>query len=292
MQVRMRAPQHFDLEATVFSHGWIFLPPFSWKEDSLRAHIRGEPYPLSVTVTTPSDDRQALLIDIDAKGEVHTDTKRIATESVRWILRLDEDLTAATPLLEGDPHMAAALRQGAGRFLRAPNIWEEAVRILCTTNINWRGTVGMVTRLVALARGSFPTPACILAANQDRLRQTGLGYRLPYLLALAHRFSSADSPALWGDNPVSRESIRQEIGTWPGFGPYATAHMLVQLGDYGDIPIDSEVRAFHPGMDDKGIRTLYAPYAPFDFLAYKLRRIGMQNNWIGGAGGEGSLPLR
>jgi hypothetical protein len=62
--------------------------------------------------------------------------------------------------------------------------------------------------------------------------------------------------------------------------------MLVQLGHYGALPIDSEVRAFHQELwgeetTDKRINAEYEPFGAHAFLAYKLRRIALRKNWIG-----------
>ena len=203
-------------------------------------------------------------------------------QAVRWALRLDEDFAPLKALSKNDPLLRAALARGASRLLRAPTLWEEAARTLCTTNVQWAGTVAMMTGLVELGRGYFPSPAQVLEAGSGALRGTArMGYRAESLLALAERIDQGYDIERWKIATPRPAELAAEIGSWRGFGPYATSHLMVQLGHYGDLPIDSEVRAFHENLSDAQIRRRYASYGNYAFLVYKLRRIALKRNWIG-----------
>ena len=61
--------------------------------------------------------------------------------------RLDEDLSAfyASVAADGDLSWCTT---GAGRMLRAPTVFEDVVKTICTTNCTWAATVRMVSALV------------------------------------------------------------------------------------------------------------------------------------------------
>lgn len=272
----LTAPRYFRLAPTVLSHGWVFLPPFAWDGRELTFALRGR---RATRVSLREPRRGAVTV---------TPGTPAAVEAARWVLRLDEPLDPLYALAAGDRPVRAALERGAGRLLRAPTVWEEAVRVLCTTNIQWAGTKAMMAGLTALAGGVFPTPAEVIAAGEKRLQQEArMGYRAASLIALARAVEAGYDIEAWRRNPPAADAAYHEILGWRGFGPYAAAHLLVQLGHYGRLPIDSEVRAFHAegrkrAPSDAAIRKLYAPYGDYAFLAYKLRRVALRKNWIGG----------
>ena len=83
-------------------------------------------------------------------------------------LRLDEDLS---PLLRASPRpipSSPGPRDGAGRMMRSPTVFEDVVKTICTTNCAWSATVRMVSALVEhlgepasrrrRPRRAFPTP--------------------------------------------------------------------------------------------------------------------------------------
>ncbi len=282
MAFLLALPPKFSFEATVLSHGWVFLPPFAWDGTTLQVPLEADETARgSATVRIESVSGRRLRVHGPAR------TPRAATEAaVRWMLRVDEDFAALDRIARMDTLVRAARRRGAGRLLRAPSVWEEAVRVLCTTNISWSGTIRMMTGLVALGGGRFPTPRQILHLPGDRLRRdAGLGYRVEALRELAERVIAGLDLEAWKSNPPERDALEAEIGAWRGFGPYATAHLLVQLGHYHRLPIDSEVVAFHreQGLpaEPAAIAAHYAQYGDHAFLIYKLRRIALRRNWIG-----------
>lgn len=272
----LTVPRYFRLEPTVLSHGWVYLPPFGWAGGELTFALRGPRRATWVRVREPR--RGELQVSPASAG---------AIEAARWVLRLDEPLDALHALAAGDRPVRLALERGAGRLLRAPTVWEEAARVLCTTNIQWAGTRAMMAGLTALAGGVFPTPDEVLAFGEKRLQQEArMGYRAASLMALAEDVAGGFDIEAWRRRLPAADAAFEEILSWRGFGPYAAAHLLVQLGHYGRLPIDSEVRAFHAAgrkraPSDAAIRRRYARYGDYAFLAYKLRRVAMRKNWIG-----------
>lgn len=261
----------------MLSHGWVFLPPFAWHGGELTFPLRGRGSQATwVRVREPR------------RGAVQvTPGSAAAVAAARWVLRLDEPLDKLYALAADDRAVRLALERGAGRLLRAPTLWEEAVRVLCTTNIQWAGTRAMMAGLTTLAGGVFPTPGDVLRFGERKLQQEArMGYRAASLVALANAVANGYDLETWRRAPPPADAAYEEILSWRGFGPYAAAHLLVQLGHYGRLPIDSEVRAFHAegrprAPSDAAIRKRYAPYGDYAFLAYKLRRVALKKNWIG-----------
>jgi len=178
---------------------------------------------------------------------------------------------AVTPSTAAAPRRPVPLEQ-SGRFFRSPTLWEDACKAVCCCNIAWSGTIRMCQGLVSLTgrAGAWPSPAQLTALDEEELkRRAGVGYRAKRLILLAELFLSgrADEAALL---ELSAEDARVALLAWPGVGPYAAAMLLVSLGHYGRIPVDTEtvrhVRDYH-GRQLKGPRqqaTLDELYGRFD----------------------------
>jgi N-glycosylase/DNA lyase len=91
------------------------------------------------------------------------------------------------------------------------------------------------------ARRAFPTPARLAATDEAILRaETRLGYRAPYVLGLARKaaWGETDLEALNGSDLPTPE-LRKRLMGIKGVGPYAAANLLMLLGRYDYIPVDS-----------------------------------------------------
>ena len=107
-----------------------------------------------------------------------------------------------------------------------------------------------------------------LPALQQKCR---LGYRAQYLCNIAAAFEE--------DGEIGRSGAREavaKLGAVKGLGPYSINHIAVLLGEYGKIPVDSEVRSYcgEIGLEcsEEAILEHYAPWHPFEFLAFRLER--------------------
>jgi 3-methyladenine DNA glycosylase/8-oxoguanine DNA glycosylase len=102
-------------------------------------------------------------------------------------------------------------------------------------------------------RQAFPTPERLAAADEEALRSAGLGYRAPYVLGLARSVSSGqvDLEAL-KDAELPTAELRKGLLAIKGVGNYAAASLLMLLGHYDFVPVDSWAmkmvsRAWHGG---------------------------------------------
>ena len=180
-------------------------------------------------------------------------------ERVRYVLRMDEDLSEFYGLIASDPDLAWAAT-GAGRLVRSPTAFEDVVKTVCTTNCSWAATTKMVTALVqhlgepaagapqssAVGR-AFPTPEAMAAADESFYREVvRAGYRGAYLRSLAASVASGEVD-LSGLANASRadladEELSERLQELPGVGPYAAAHIMMMFGRYSPLILDSWTR--------------------------------------------------
>jgi N-glycosylase/DNA lyase len=169
-------------------------------------------------------------------------------------------------------------------MLRSPTVFEDVVKTICTTNCVWGATVRMtralVTELGIEAPGggrTFPTPEAMAAAPvrfyKDVVRA---GYRGPYLRSLAGDVAKGklDLEAL-DDPELPDDEVAARLLALPGCGPYATAHMMMLLGRYSRLILDSWTRPKYARLrgrkaSDKTIERRFRPYRSYAGLAFWL----------------------
>ncbi len=195
------------------SHGWYDLPPFAYDSE------RGELATLVAAPAVASSGPVALRFRardgfLEARGQLPVPALRAIASRV---FSLDLDLSGFDAALAGEPALRRALRRGGGRMLRAPTLFEDAVKMLFTTNCSWEATRGMVQRLIALAGvgGAFPTPESVAAFTPAVLsRRVRCGYRAVSLARFARRITRGDSTSARGSaatrrpRPCARRSCR------------------------------------------------------------------------------------
>lgn len=169
---------------------------------------------------------------------------------VTWMLGLDQDFSDFYALARDEVKLARVEREAQGRVLRSPTLFEDVVKTILTTNTSWAGTIRMVEAIVSQfgdplpadpARHAFPTPDQLASADEETLRSTAkLGYRSPYVLELAREVASGalDVESLKVDDIPTTE-LRKRLLAIKGVGSYAAANLLMILGRYNFIPVDS-----------------------------------------------------
>jgi N-glycosylase/DNA lyase len=305
----MVTPVPFDLGLTVRSHGWYDLAPWRWDEGR---QVLGRPLQLATGRVVDAEVTPAssgLAFRATARGPLSAAEAREAQGALARSLALDEDLSlfrARAAALElrraaGEgrdlPDLRWALARGAGRLLRSPTVFEDAVKTLCTTNCSWALTRVMVSRLCERlgARGprgepTFPTPEAMAAWPEQRYRdEIRAGYRAPYLRELARRVAAGefDLEGLRSSGETT-EAIGKRLRALAGFGPYAAEHLLRLLGRHGHLALDSWTRATLARRrgkrrvpSDRVFHRWYAPYGEWAGLAMWLEAT---------AGWHGDIP--
>lgn len=257
---RIRLPPEFHFDRVVRSHGWYDLPPFAYDAN------RGE---LTTVVAGSGSLRfQARNGFLEARGALPASSlKRIASR----VFSLDLDLAGFDAALAVEPALRGALRRGGGRMLRAPTLFEDAVKMLFTTNCSWEATRGMVERLIAVAGdgGAFPGPESIAALTPAALsRKVHCGYRALSLSRFARRIARGRLDlSSWERREATAEALRETILIEHGFGPYAAEGLMRILGRHEYLALDSWVRQqyrrLHPGPAKTVDRAIARRYARF-----------------------------
>lgn len=232
--VRIAAPPGFSLWSTVRSHGWSDLPPFDTDRTGHTLEIR-----LDRATATVRQEGTALRVSLASKAPLAARDRRSAIAAVRSCLRLDLDLTGFHEACAKDPDLRWAAEKGAGRLLRAPTAFHDAVMTLATTNCSWALTRKIVGSIAdAYGRnGALPSAARLRRVPPAELRRASLGYRAPYLAKLAR---GRDLERLREDRRPTAE-LRRDLLELPGFGPYAAENMLRLLGRFEHLALDSWV---------------------------------------------------
>src|ERR1051325_5380609 len=146
MEIIIPTSQSFNFKRTALSHGWYDLPPFeldSQKWILTRVIDLGRSRPLVAEI---SKGRQGVSVVINRTVDSKSVDK--ITRDVRHMLRLDDDMSPFYDIVTRDPDLSWIASAGAGRLLRAPTVFEDLVKMICTTNCSWALTDKMINCLV------------------------------------------------------------------------------------------------------------------------------------------------
>ena len=136
-------------------------------------------------------------------------------------------------------------------MLRSPTVFEDVVKMICTTNCSWALTEIMVKNLCTIlgqsvngAGFTFPSAEAIADTNEKFLRiKIRAGYRSPYLLELSRRIVKKEIDIeIWRHSNVPTVELFDEVRSVKGIGPYAAGNILKLLGRYDYLGIDSWCR--------------------------------------------------
>lgn len=289
-----------DLWRTANSHGFVELPPMRLDEGAR-----------ALEITLPIDGARPRLVRVRevragvgeavvagrSPGERARET---ILAHVRHVLRMDEDLSPFYAMLADDPDLAWAAA-GAGRMVQSPTVFEDVVKTICTTNCAWSATRRMVGALVehlgepatgvethgALGR-AFPTPRAMADAGEDFYRQVArAGYRGAYLVSLARKVADGDVDlqglATAGPEELPDDELERRLLALPGVGPYAAAHIMMTIGRYSRLILDSWTRPTYARLvgrsrvSDEAIRRRFRRYGPYAGLAFWLL---LTRDWV------------
>lgn len=218
---------------------------------------------------------------------------------VKYVLRLGEDLSGFYALAANDPELSWVTK-GAGRMARGSTVFEEVVKTLCTTNCSWSATIRMVSALVehlgekapgAPENGplerAFPTAQAMAGAGEEFYRDVArAGYRGRYLLTLARSVAGGDLDleSLDADpKELPDDDLYRRLVALPGVGPYAAAHVMMMLGRYSRLVLDSWTRptyarlAGREEVADQEIEERFSGYGSYKGLAFWLY---LTRGWI------------
>jgi 3-methyladenine DNA glycosylase/8-oxoguanine DNA glycosylase len=249
-RLTLNVPADFSLEATVVSHGWYVMPPFRWDASKCVLH-RVESF----------DGAGALELSIRAsEGKLVVESKRDLAPfrdelraRLRRMFQLDLELGEFHALCAKRKSHRAVAEAKFGRLLCGSTLFEDAVKIIATTNTAWAQTVRMVTLLVeacgepsASGARAFPSPDRVAAFGEAALRERcRMGYRAPYVLTLAREIVSGELDlGEIANHALATEALFKSYRRLPGIGPYGSAHLLAMDGRHDYVAVDTEFRSF------------------------------------------------
>jgi 3-methyladenine DNA glycosylase/8-oxoguanine DNA glycosylase len=278
-----RGGEPVDFARTIVSHGVAELPP---NRVDLAARS------LETTLPVARSARTVVVTESKGKLRIEGSADPKLTQTVAHMFRLDEDLSAFYELVREDDLSWCAL--GAGRMLRAPTVFEDVVKTICTTNTAWSGTRKMTAALVdnlgVEAPGgahAFPTPEAMAEQDETFYREVvRTGYRGPYLRQLASDVVTGviDLESL-NDRELPDDEVAARLLALPGVGPYAAAHvMLTSLGRYSRLVLDSWSRPTYQkltrarrAVKDATIERRFKRYGDYAGLAFWLY---LTRSWV------------
>jgi N-glycosylase/DNA lyase len=282
-----------DLRRTLNSHGFVDLPPMEPADDYRSLEItlpvgRGRPR----TVRIHEGRRGYGRVSVTGPALSRAAGERLFA-AVRHVLRLDADLSGFYAMAAEDPDLSWAT-SGAGRMVQSPTVFEDVVKTICTTNCAWSATERMVGAIVQHLgekapgapetgpRGrAFPTPTAMAEAGEAFYRDVArAGYRGAYLVSLARSVAGGelDLEELGGATPeeLPDGQLEARLLALPGVGPYAAAHVMMTLGRYSRLILDSWTRptyarkAGRRTVKDEAILRRFRRYGPYAGLAFWL----------------------
>ncbi len=280
----------FNFRHTAYSHGWIALAPNSWNKEreSVQRVQRLSTARVVLLSIAGSGSMNRPRIEIEAlhRGALSSQEQVEITRMVGHMFRAEEDLSDFYALCKRRGGPWSRVRAGLGRLMRSPTVFEDVVKTICTTNIQWGGTKRMVAELVSVygqpypddtSLRAFPAAEAIASVPLETFSSSvNLGYRRPYVHALAVRVVSGElhlesllDPSL----PTS--DVKKKLLTIKGVGNYAATNLLMLLGRYDELAVDTVFRQFvnkkyfpEKRPSDRETLAIYDDWGSWKYLAY------------------------
>lgn len=269
MKLILKGPrgEPVDFLRCLLSHGVADLPPFYIDRESrsLTVTLALKRCVRTVVVSSASGQYASIKVVGDKPSQGLKDE---IVRQVRWVFRMDEDLSGFYGAIAQDPMLSWAAK-GAGRMIRSQTVFEDIIKTICTTNCTWSATVRMVGALVGnlgrpapgiatgLSRGrAFPTPAAMADAAPKFYKDVArAGYRGEYMRRIASLVADegVDFEILGRDHPKALRDDEAEkmLLALPGVGPYASAHIMMMTGRYSKLILDSWTRPRYGELVDR-----------------------------------------
>src|SRR5262245_39594433 len=294
-KIKLSTPLDYSFWRTALSHGWCALRPFVLERQQRRLMrvLTSKQGPVLVEMSSETPETLELLIH-SRRALTQPDVNAIKKQ-VAVMLRLDESLErfyATLARLSVNGEFEWIRQERAGRLLRSPDIFEDIVKMVCTTNCAWSATERMVENLVSKLgthfdeeHADFPTAQQLAGASEEFLvREIRTGYRSRYLLELAQRVASGElefSRWLY----LGEDQLYKEIVSIKGIGPYAAGNLMRLLGHYRHLALDSWCRPQYSKIhrngrkvSDKTIARHYGKYGEWSGLVLWL---DLTREWFG-----------
>ncbi len=258
MKILIPVKNRFNLELMALSHGFVELSPFRWDRATKRLHAvirtrKDRAFAIEIESEKGCAKGQSLKVKKTAGPRLAKYDLKTLEKQVSWCLRLDDDFMPFRRICSRIKGLEWVKQHGLGAFLRNSDLFEEFAKVLITTNISWKGTI-FINNLILEHMGeavgkdtgakAFPRAELVASKSEAFLRKKiRLGYRAPFLRELAKRFASGDvDEKAMKDRSRPTDDLAAEIASFNGFGPYSVNSLLISLGRYERLILDSWTR--------------------------------------------------
>jgi len=295
LKIQFRKPHFYNLHTVCHTHGWKNLTPFSWDDDSssINFAVRVDNQSIDISARQKSNK-----IDVSVTSHSRLNSEKLNTikEIIRRSLNFDSDISGLyQKAKEIGKSYEKLIRNGAGRLLRSPTLWEDAAKTLFTTNCSWSLTEKICVTICsekfipAAPSGAFPFPPPDVInrySNGDLKKLIPVGYRNRYLKSLAEVFSEDPGLQHIESEEMDYFTAKKIASQLKGFGPYASSHILLLSGYFHDVPIDTVVvsylkRVHRARKPSSFIDRHYRRWGEYKWWGLKLEKMLNRENWLG-----------
>jgi len=264
---------------TIKSHGWVCLKPFTWDDEtgslSMTTKIEDSKHKLSIRY---SDDHLSVDIEDSSQDNYSPETEQQIKYMITRIFRLDEDLTDFYELCKDLPQFGYVEKENRGRILRCPTLFEDILKTIFTTNCTWKNTEMMAENLCSLCDDCFPGPQEIIEMGMESLKtKVKMGYRAEYVYEFSEKVIDGLYDINSWENIDDTQVLKEKILSVKGIGEYSANHIMMLLGNYSFLPLDSVVgkyliENYFPGTKDMAPKDLIKPFEKFGKWKYLVFR--------------------
>lgn len=289
-KLSIKPVQPFHFIYTVQSHGWFQLAPNKWDDETKTLHrtqrlSNGNVVLLDIT-DSGSPKRPKISVTVHHPRKLTESDQQEIINIVTYMFRTNVDLTPFYTICKKRGKQWHPVTQGMGRLLRSPSVFEDIVKTIATVNMQWGGTKAMINRLVDTlgepfpgdeTKKAFPTPSAIANVSSEFFQEEiKMGFRNRYVLELAQRIENNEIDVeSFANSDLPTDQLQKEIKNIKGIGDYAAANILMLLGRYDELTIDTVCRDFFSKKYNKGVKVTdadilkkYKSWGEWKFLAY------------------------
>ncbi|GER31014.1 DNA glycosylase [Striga asiatica] len=314
----------FCLEKVVCNHGFFMMAPNRWipSEKCLirPLHLNSSNKNVTVYITQSTISKNFIFVTVLHSNEhqFSDDDKEEIQGMVSRMLRISE--RDDRMVKEFHIRCPEAKETGSAQIFRSPTLFEDIVKTILLCHCSWARSLKMAEALCKLGgngngskrkrlssssssccwriqyqycMGNFPSPQQIAGLHEKKLDDNcKLGYRASIILELARTILNG-SFDVDGLQHLDHDKLRPILMRKKGFGPFVVANIMMCLGFYQHIPVDTEtIKHLEQVVHGKtGITTtihgrvviseIYDKYAPFQCLVYWMERVKYYETKLG-----------
>lgn len=260
-QFFISTPHNFHFRSLLYSHGWSDLAPYKISDDDKELRMVVSLSSTKNILTRISERKSKLNVVCESKQTLTSREKDSVRKIISSAFRFDTSLDEFYVLCSKEHQLRWIPKISGGRMLRSATVFEDIVKMICTTNCSWSLTKIIINHLTTklgthVKDGiySFPTPQKIAEHTEKWMRkETSSGYRAPYLLEFVERIASGKlSVEHLRAAEMTTDELYKYLRSIKGVGHYAAGNLLKLLGHYDYLSIDSWIRAQFAEIHKKG----------------------------------------